>query len=318
MREHAHAVHDVADPTHPLEGAADGARQPLQDEVVVLLLGLALELAADFRHGLFAVEQVLGQGDQLQQAVHAGADEVQVVVDELHRGVDFVRDAGGQLPDGLQLLSMAQLHLQAGALAQVHGREHHGGAITDVNDLPAHREQDGHRLALAGLDEGLDAGGAALGVGQQRRDDAVVVRQQHAQMLAQQILFAAPQQLGGLGVGSPDDAAVIDGHQNAGDDIEQPGDIVVGSADLVFGQGDLAGLVGQFILQLSDTSLQRVRGQARVVGSASCDVSHGVPRWHRISSLHEKRRVFYDSRLESRDGRVTAHVSVLLIMPPLA
>jgi hypothetical protein len=115
VRELTHRVHDRGDAVDPVQGPLDCGWDPLGQvfEIGVLLSGLRAPLAFLLVDRLIGVQQVVVDVGERQQLVGRALEERHRVTDKLHWRVDLVRDTGGELTDGFELLRQAQIKLQA-------------------------------------------------------------------------------------------------------------------------------------------------------------------------------------------------------------
>ena len=109
MRELLHRAHDLGDAIDAFERLVERARNFFLEVVEV---GFAEQLAGRFAAD---VDQLREQDVELAERF---LEEAQVVADVLRRRIDFVRDTGGELADGLELLRLAQVVLEAVALLE--------------------------------------------------------------------------------------------------------------------------------------------------------------------------------------------------------
>ncbi len=119
MREALHRLDDRGHARDPVHGSFERRRDPLEQVLdVCLLLRLVHRappgLEVDARVG---EKHLAIQAGERQQLVDRLVDERHRVRDELQRCVDLVRDAGGELADGLEPLRHAPLKVEALALA---------------------------------------------------------------------------------------------------------------------------------------------------------------------------------------------------------
>jgi hypothetical protein len=154
VREVLHRAHDPGDPVEALQRLLQRAGHLLGDE-------LQVERAEDV--GDAGCRQRLEPAQRGQDLRERVGEEPGVVGDELHRGVDLVGDAGGELADRLQPVGLGELPLQLGDVGDVGADADHSLELAvrpDVrhdDDVPlvhaAARDADGdlHRRArLAG------------------------------------------------------------------------------------------------------------------------------------------------------------------------
>ena len=140
MREFGHRAHDGAHAADAFERAIERVGRVLEEVVDVRgLVGVGGLLR---RRGHVLARQHAGGeravvGERVRHVLQRVAHEAHAVGDELHRGVDLVRDAGGDAADGFELLALRHLAHQAARFGDV---DHEAAQEAHVvHELAGHR-----------------------------------------------------------------------------------------------------------------------------------------------------------------------------------
>ena len=137
MGEFLHGSHDLGDPLDAFQRLVDGGGNLRQEKLQVRLLHagqdrLPVSPSLARRRRRRNSRQRANKRPEFGKGV---AEKAGIVADILGRGVDLVRDSGGQLPDGFQLLGLRQLGLQHPPLGDIRERDHGAAADPAPGDI---------------------------------------------------------------------------------------------------------------------------------------------------------------------------------------
>jgi len=181
------------------------------------------------------------------------SQEVDAVADVLNRRVDLVGDPRCELPDGLELLALPDLHLHALTVAQIrrdadgHARQFVAGASG------GHRDEDGNVDPIQGPPDALPSEDATLD--EQRM--ALVLRDfdlglEVAERATEDLVPRGAEQPQRLFVGAEGAAESVQNEERVGQDAVDLPQEIVGPRELLLDEVDLALLSAESALERPD------------------------------------------------------------------